>query len=149
MLQSLQQLLGLSRPAIEESADHRLRLATAALFIEMNRADFEVDQREQTRTSEALSLTFELTPEEVDELLEKAELQSREAIEVFQFTRVLDRELSSEEKIDVVQRLWEIAFADETLDEQEEYLVRKIANLLHVPHPDFIAAKQRARKLSP
>ncbi len=145
MFRSLQQLL--RRDPTEEKDDaHRVRIATAALLLEMTRADFSLQNGELARSEEALVETFEIEALEARDLLQEAETASREAIEVFQFTRILDREFSPIEKVAVIERLWFVALADHHLDEQEEYLVRKVANLLHVPHPDFIAAKKRARE---
>ncbi len=67
------------------------------------------------------------------------------SVELFQFTRLIDDAFTPEQKVQVVERLWRIAYADEQVDRLEEHLVRKIANLLHVSHRDYIAAKLAAR----
>jgi len=61
----------------------------------------------------------------------------------FQFTSLINKECSLEQKVRLIESLWKIAFIDGALDMNEEYLVRKIADLLHVPHIDFIMAKNR------
>ena len=148
MLRSLQQFFARNVSG-EEGApgdpEDRLRLATAALFVEMTRADFEVSKVEDEAVVQSIQSTLGIATDRARELLRLAKEESAESVELFQFTRLVDREFSGEQKAEVVQRLWEVAMADSHIDKHEEHLVRKIANLLHVPHAEFIAAKKRAR----
>jgi uncharacterized tellurite resistance protein B-like protein len=89
--------------------------------------------------------TFGLAREEADELVRLAEQASRSAGSLYEFTSLVDRELPPDQKKRLVELLWLVAFADAEKDAQEEHIVRRIAGLLHVPHPDFIDAKIRAR----
>jgi uncharacterized tellurite resistance protein B-like protein len=127
------------------AADERLRLATAALFVEMTRADFEVTEQERAGLEREVAQALSLSAEQTREIIELAEQEASAAIELFQFTRLIDTGFEPAEKIDLVERLWRLALADSRLDKHEEHLVRKVANLLHVPHREFIAAKLRAR----
>jgi uncharacterized tellurite resistance protein B-like protein len=136
-------LLGGARA--EAEVEHRLRLATAALFVEMMRADFEVTDEERRKLETLVSETLELGDEDARDLLAAAEREVDGAVELFQFTRLIDEAFTPEQKAQVVERLWRIAWADEHVDRLEEHLVRKIANLLHVSHRDYIAAKLAAR----
>jgi uncharacterized tellurite resistance protein B-like protein len=129
-----------------ESAERALRLAAAALLFEVVRADGEVKPEERTVMRAAVQSTFDLSEGETRELIELAEAESRAAVSVFEFTRTLDEAFSPEQKKRLVELLWLVAFADSRKQAEEEYLVRKIAGLLHVPHPDFIDAKIRARE---
>jgi uncharacterized tellurite resistance protein B-like protein len=72
-----------------------------------------------------------------------AEQQRKQATDYFQFTSLINKEYSLEQKVRLIESLWKIAFIDGVLDMNEEYLVRKIADLLHVPHTAFIMAKNR------
>jgi uncharacterized tellurite resistance protein B-like protein len=78
--------------------------------------------------------------------MELAETASRSAVSLYEFTEVVDKAFSAEQKKRVVELLWLVAFADGHKDAHEEHLVRRIASLLHVKHPDFIDAKVRARQ---
>lgn len=131
-----------------EAAEHALRLAAAALLFEIVRADGEVKPAERTVMQAAVQGTFGLTEAETRELMDLAEAESRAAASLFEFTRVVDEAFSPEQKKRVVELLWLVAFADAHKDAHEEHLVRRIAGLLHVPHPDFIDAKIRARQSS-
>ncbi|HEX2463900.1 MAG TPA: TerB family tellurite resistance protein [Thermoanaerobaculia bacterium] len=129
----------------EAQVEQRLRLATAALFIEMIRVDFEVTEDERHQLETLVSETLGLDETETRDLLAAAEREVDSSVELFQFTRLIDEAFSPEQKVQVVERLWRIAYADEQVDRLEEHLVRKIANLLHVSHGDYIAAKIAAR----
>jgi len=125
-----------------------LRLAVAALLFEVVRADRVVEDDEKVVMRTAVQSTFGLTREEADELSRLAEEAARDAVSIYEFTQIVDRGLPIEDKKRLVELLWLVAFADAQKDPYEEQMVRKIADLLHVPHPDFIDAKLRARKES-
>jgi uncharacterized tellurite resistance protein B-like protein len=125
--------------------EHDLRLATAALFFEVVRADGSVGDDERRALRAAIDRTFDLPADEVDELLRSAEEKSREAASLYEFTHLVDQKLGPEDKIRIVELLWSLAFADDRKDPLEEHLVRTVAGLLHVSHAHFIDAKIRAR----
>jgi uncharacterized tellurite resistance protein B-like protein len=121
----------------------RLRLATAALMIEMTRADFAVTDAERTAVVSSLQAHFGLGDAETRELVELAELEVRTSASLFQFTHLIDKHFALEQKIAVIELLWSVAYADAVKDHHEEHLVRKVADLLHVPHSAFIRARER------
>lgn len=130
---------------VRQSDGHRLQVATGALLIEMMRSDAESTENERTVVLAALRSKFELTEDETRELVELAEAEADDSIDHYQFTSLIKTGFSPQQKEKVVEYLWAVAFADDNADEHEEYLVRKVANLIGVPHKDFIAAKLRAR----
>ena len=153
MLKSLAEFFrSLSQPQREAASpserEHGLRLAAAALLFEVVRADGIVQPEEHTLLRTALRSVFDLTPQEVEELARLAERQSRESISLYEFTRLVDQGLTQDEKKRIVELLWLATFSDAEKHAEEEYVVRKIAGLLHVAHPDFIDAKIRARAAS-
>ena len=131
--------------AAPESREHGLQLAAAALMFEVVRADAEVKDEERTVVRAAIQGTFGLPASDADELMRLAEEESREATSLYEFTQLIDGAFTPEQKKRVVELLWLVAFADAEKHALEEHLVRRIAGLLHVPHPDFIDAKIRAR----
>ena len=139
-------------PAVTEAAsegrERALRLAAAALLFEVVRADAVVKDEERTVMRAAVQSTFGLSREEGEELVRLAEEASRGSASIYEFTRIVDQDLTLEDKKRLVELLWLVAFADAEKDAYEEQMVRKIADLLHVPHPDFIDAKIRARNES-
>ncbi|RMG31722.1 MAG: TerB family tellurite resistance protein, partial [Gammaproteobacteria bacterium] len=130
-------------PADPGTATTDLRRATAALLVEMMRADFEKDPGERDRVLALLREHFALDAAAARALLELAEREVEEASSLFGFTQIVDRTCTPEEKIRIVEALWEVAWADGRLDKYEEYLVRKLADLLHVRHADLVQAKHR------
>jgi len=130
--------------ARSEGPDPAIRLAVSALLLEMTRMDGEVSPEEREAVEAAVRTSFDLSEGEAMELLALAEEERSESTDYFQFTSLINNTYTPEQKISLVEALWRIAFANEALHKYEEHLVRKVADLLHVPHSAFIAAKQRA-----
>ena len=118
--------------------EHALQLATAALLLEVVRADRDIKEEEVKSVESAVTNMFGLTGEETGQLIALAEQEVEEATSLFQFTSLVDKHYPLEKKIDIVKLLWRVAFSDAHKDMHEEYLVRRIADLLHVPHLEFI-----------
>ena len=125
----------------QQGGEQAVRLATAALLIEVTRADHHVEQSERRAVISAMQDLFGLGREETDELVSLAEEEVDGATSLFQFTQLVDREFSQEQKAQVIEMMWRVAFADLNKDHHEEYLVRKVADLLHVPHSTFIRTR--------
>ncbi len=136
-----EQHLALSAP--EGSSEDKLQLATIVLFLEMMHMDDKVEPQEQDIIQSLIQQNFSLTVEQATALIALAEQQRKQATDYFQFTSLINKEYSQEQKVRLIESLWKIAFIDGVLDMNEEYLVRKIADLLHVPHTAFIMAKNR------
>jgi len=79
------------------------------------------------------------------ELVELAESETEGSVCLYEFTRLIHESFDDARKGRLIEELWRVAFADRVLEAREEFLIRKIARLLHLPHGDFIAARQRAR----
>lgn len=123
----------------------QLQLATAALLIEVSKQDFEVTEDERGAIGDALRTSFGLGDEETAEIVRLANEELGESISIYDFTRLVDRHFTPEQKVHIVGLLWQVAFSDQRLQEREEHLIRKIAKLLHVSHEDFIAEKIRVK----
>lgn len=131
--------------AVPEAAEKALRLAAGVLLFEIVRADHRIEDSERTVMRTALQSTFGLAADETEEIMRLAEEQSRSAGSLYEFTSQVDAAFDADQKKRVVEMLWLVAFADGKKDAHEEHMVRKIAGLLHVAHPDFIDAKLKAR----
>ncbi len=136
-----EQHLALSAPS--ETPEEKLPLATVALFLEMMQMDDRVEVKEQNIILSLINQNFSITTEQSTSLLQLAEQQRTQATDYYQFTSLINKEYSQEQKVRLIESLWKIAFIDGILSIQEEYLVRKIADLLYVPHSAFIMAKNR------
>lgn len=133
----------LALPSSDLSAEESLQLAMVALFIEMMTMDDVCQDSERAAILSLVKKCFSLSTEQANALMHKAELKRQQAVDYYQFSSVINKRCSTEEKIQLIQSLWQIAYADGKLDPQEEYLVRKMADLLGVSHTDFILAKLR------
>ena len=144
MIQSIREFFAV-RIASEERKEPSLELATAALLIEVSRADFQVSDEERGAIEEQVRRSFGLTEAETREIVAWAEEEVARAVSLYEFTRLVDRSFTPEQKRHVIGLLWEVALTDERIVPREEHLIRKIATLLHVPHETFIAEKIAAR----
>jgi uncharacterized tellurite resistance protein B-like protein len=133
---------------VAEDHEHQLRLATAALLMEMTRADFAERPSERDHALKLLVREFRLSHQEAARLAELGGEEARAAVSLYEFTETLDKSLAVEDKVRIVEMLWEIAYADGDLDKYEEHLMRKLADLLHLSHRQLIQAKHRVLEAS-
>ena len=127
----------------DDTEEHRLKIATVALLLETARADFQVHDQELESVAHHAQQFFDLAAGETEELVKLAEEEAQNATCYYEFTSLINSKFTPEEKVSIVELMWRIAYADKVLEKYEEALVRKIAELLYVPHSSFIAAKHR------
>lgn len=141
MLKRLQRLLE-SRLAGAAPAgpadDDLLQLVTAALLIETARADFADDPREVATIERLIADHFALDPAATADLLAAADSRVDDAVSLFEFTRQLNEQLDETQKLRVLEMMWRVAHADGQIDKHEEHLLRRVADLLHLRHQDFV-----------
>jgi len=144
MIRALQKLF--SSPEGDEEIDphHARRLAAAALLIEVARADAREDIVEDETMRELLQRSLGLSRPETAALLAEAGERVDDATSLYEFTRLVNDHYTPEERSELVGNLWRVAYADTSLDKYEEYLVRRVAELLYVPHSEFIRTKHVA-----
>ncbi len=119
-------------------------VAIAMLLLECARADFESQPIEMQTVRQALREQFGLTDEALDQLVGEATAASRDSVSFHGPVSRLNAELTAEDKRDLIEWLWRVAAADGRVDPQEEGLLRKLAELMYIPHGDFIRAKLAA-----
>jgi uncharacterized tellurite resistance protein B-like protein len=124
---------------------HAIELATAALLVETVRLDGEIDDAERAAAHRALRSKFGLTDDAASTLIRLAEDEAHAATSYYQFTSLINQHFSAAQKEQVIELMWQVAYADADLSAHEQHVVRKIADLLHVPQRAYIAAKLRAR----
>lgn len=118
-----------------------LEIACAVLLCEVMRADSIYTETEQNQLSAILTKQFELNEQEVSTILAQAFELSENANDFYQFTSKLNQHYSIDERIKIVTLLWQVAYADGELASIEEHIIRKIADLLHLRHTEYIATK--------
>jgi uncharacterized tellurite resistance protein B-like protein len=122
-------------------SDHQKQLAVAALLIEVAMADHQFSEQEFHNLTVILERKFSLLPAELDELINLAKNETNHATSLHQFTQLINQYCTTEEKFNLMKAMWEVAYADGDLDKYEDYIVRKVADLIYVPHTEFIRAK--------
>ncbi len=123
--------------------DNALRLAAAALLFEVASADYNLDSAEQDMIHTLVAGQFALDSEETTHLLSLAKIEAHESPGLHGFTTLINQHWSIEERTRLVEKMWQVVYADGRLDDHEQHLMRKLQSLLHVPHRDYIAAKLR------
>ncbi|MBI3480412.1 MAG: TerB family tellurite resistance protein [Nitrosomonadales bacterium] len=125
--------------------EHTLQLATAVLLIEVMRSDAESAEIEQAAILRILKEHFQLSDAEVAQLTALGHQAATSTHDLHQFTSLINRELELPEKIRIVEYLWQVAYADGKISAHENHLMRRLADLLHISHGDYVAAKMRAQ----
>jgi uncharacterized tellurite resistance protein B-like protein len=149
MLRTLKDLFNAfaSEPAqTPAQQEHALQLACAVLLVEVMRAQPEVRPGERAAVVAALQRKFALQPDEIERLVELADAKARTATDFFAFTSTLNDRFSHEQKMRIVELMWQVAYADGDVDANENHVISKVAGLLHVTHGEYIAAKLHARQ---
>ena len=121
--------------------EHDLQIAAAVLLLEMEHADHEHSPEERAEIAAQLKAYFDLNGDECTTLIDAAEKRAGDAVSLHRFLQVLNQHLDLSQKRRVVEMLWRVAYADENLDAEEEGLLRHIADLLGLPHREYIQAK--------
>jgi uncharacterized tellurite resistance protein B-like protein len=148
MLKTLKDLLDALKPAPAAQApqrEHALQLATAVLLVEVMRCDEGISAAERQSATAALKQKFALGDDELARLLELAEQTAQTAYDYHRFTSKINEGFDAEEKVLIVEQMWRVAYADGHLSAHENHVMRRIADLLHVPHSAYIGAKMRAK----
>ncbi len=131
-----------------KTVGHKPELAAAALLVEIMNADHDLSPDEAESIKNILFETLSITTEVAEELLATAKKEVHEATDLFQFTGIINTSYSHEEKVTLIESLWKVAYCDKQLDKYEEHMVRRIADLLHVSHSDFMQTKNRIKAAS-
>ena len=133
-------------PATESMADDEaLHMVSAAMMAEVMTSDGESGAQEKNQLKDILVSDFRLSPDIAESLIRRADSQVSRATSLFEFTDKVNRTFSNDEKFELIRHLWMIAYADGKLHKLEEATIRKVADLIYVPHSAFIRAKQLAR----
>ena len=136
-------LTGRAPPALAAGADE-LQLAVSALLIEAARMDDDFNEDERAAIDRLLAERFDLAPAAVQAVVEAAEAAVRHSTQFFPFTQQICKQLEPEARVRIIEMLWEVAYADGSLDPQEDMLLRRIAGLIYVPDGERGMARLRA-----
>jgi len=142
MIEQLKRIFG-AEPQVTGVLDKAepLELATAALLIELCRSDFSESQTERDAVRHLLQRRFTLDDAQLDKLIASASKRADSAVSLHEFTYRLNRELPEAEKLAILEMLWRVSNADGHIDKHEEYLIQRVAGLLHISDRDRVRLK--------
>ena len=126
--------------------EERTRIAAGVILLEAAHADHECTKDELNHVIDTLRLNFNLSQKLAEELLELAHRERSQAVDLFEFTNLINNEFSKEEKKTVLEAVWRIIHTDGLIEKHEDHFIRKLTHLLRLSHKDMIDAKLKARE---
>jgi len=144
MLAQIRKLL--AAPESSQEGPDQLQIAVAVLLVEAARMDDHFDDAERAVIERLLAEKFELTQAATRELLKLAELTAERSNQLHPFTRLAVQRMDPQQRIRLIEMLWETAYADGVLEPEEDALLRRVAGLIYVSDADRVAARQRVVK---
>ena len=145
MFNSLKRFFGKSdqreSDAGEETTEHYIRVATCALLVELARIDEKFTQAEMDAILSILKDKYGLAGEHADALIAEAEKELDDSLDLWQFANLINQNYSNDEKIEIIETLWQVVYVDGKMDQYEHYLMNKLKNLLRLSHNQLIDAK--------
>lgn len=120
---------------------HRVHVATCAILLEMAGIDGEFSESERQNIASIFKNRYNLSDDEISSLIEASEKELETSIDLWQFTKQINRNYSPDEKKGIIETIWQVAYADGRLDKHEDYLIHKLSGILNLSHKDLIEAK--------
>ena len=145
MINKIKEFFNKKTEEAEDNAHSVLNIATAALLIEVMTIDGNMEQEEMDSVKSNLSKILELSDDEIQELIDLSQEEVSDATSLYQFTKEINANFELQQKLDLMTALWQVALADDYLDKYEESILRKIADLIHLRHSEYIECKSKAR----
>ena len=142
MLKSIQNIFRHRNQEVSDSSEiYQRELAYASLLVEVIKSDDKFDDRARAKLLDVLSKKLKIRDDELQNFAELAKQKSDESTSLYEFTREINDKYEYDEKVKLIEDLWRIAYSDGQLDKYEDYVIRKIADLIYVTHSDFIKSK--------
>jgi uncharacterized tellurite resistance protein B-like protein len=127
---------------------HRLHVATCAILLEMAKIDGEFNDSERQGIISIFKNKYDLTDDEISALIEASEEELERSIDLWQFTKQINKNYTPDEKIGIIEIIWQVAYADGRLDKHEDYLIHKLSAILNISHKHLIDAKLKVLNCS-
>ncbi|MEL6342603.1 MAG: TerB family tellurite resistance protein [Myxococcota bacterium] len=145
MLRFLQRFFGDDGDERRPPDEHDVRVATCALFVEMASIDGEFSAQETAQILDGLKSRYGLPEEHARTLLDQAQREAAQSIDLWTFTNRINEYYSTDEKLQIVEILWNIVFADGRMDDHEHYLMSKLVGLLRLEHGQVFGMKAKIK----
>jgi uncharacterized tellurite resistance protein B-like protein len=131
----------------QSSNSHSIELASLALLIEVAKSDHDISTVELDEIIQLSIKTFGISQSDQEALISQAKEVAKSSTSLYEYTSVINEHYSATQKFQLILAMWQVAYADTKIDRYEEHLIRKIADLIYVPHVQFIEAKHNASEL--
>lgn len=142
----IKKLLDLIIPSQNDSKEidnkKHIHVCCLALLIEVAKSDAEFSEVELKKIRSMAYEQFSLPISE--DAFDLAKNVSEDSTSVFEFTSVINEHYSSDEKFHLILAMWRVAYADGEIDKYEEHLIRKVSDLIYLPHVKFMETKHIA-----
>ncbi len=138
------QLLNFLNAPEPERKPPDLRVAVAVLLLEAAHRDDEFGPEERAAIEQLLMKKFSLSMAECTQLLASCEATSARVVQLHPYTQAIFTQMTVEERVQFMEMLWEVVYADGVLDPEEDALVRRLGGLIYVTDRDRVLARQRA-----
>ena len=135
-----------AQPEAETQAPEHPQLARTALLLEVASHDDEFAEQERRFIQRLLAGKYEVPESEFDALLNLARQKRDRLPDVYSLTKELNNHLDNAQRLELMTEVWQLIFADDRVDPNEEHLARKLQKLLRLDHPTWIAAKMEAQR---
>ncbi len=131
-----------------KKVDHQkqLQIATAALFVEMAKADGEFSEEEREQVIESLQKQFGLDAEYVNDLVELSKTKLMDSVSLYEFSTIINEHFSNADKLELLKNLWRLIYTDKKLDKYEDRLIKIIGGMINIEHKQIINTKLLIRK---
>ena len=130
----------------EPETSNSVLLSAISLMIEVSLADEIMDISELETLKKVLLNEFEVKENDLENLISDAKKNQNSSTSLYEFTRKINDEYEFDDKKNLILSMWKIAYADGNIDKYEEYVIRKVSDLIYISHPDFIKSKQKAKR---
>ena len=130
---------------VRSSPGDRVKTATCVILLEAATADETFSDEERKKIVDVLKERFSMTDSEAEELIASSVAERKDATDLWHFTNILNQSLGNDEKYEIMELVWEVIYSDGTLDRFENYVARKLLNMLNIDHSKFIELKLKAK----
>jgi uncharacterized tellurite resistance protein B-like protein len=130
---------------VDQEEGHDTTVATCALLVEIGQIDGTFTKEEMETVISILREKYGLSRENADALIQEAEKQLEESVDLWQFAKLINENYSNEEKTEILETLWQVVYVDGKMDQYEHYMMNKLKNLLRVSHTQLIDAKLKVK----
>ncbi|WP_372985126.1 TerB family tellurite resistance protein [Marinobacter sp.] len=144
MIERLKKLFAVPDSEPVKPDAHQLAVAATALMVQLSRVDNHEDERELKTIVDCAVKSHQVTREEAEEILQDALAHAEDATSLYEFTGQINDHLDQEQKQALLESIWHVALADGRIDKYEEHLIRRMADLLHLNHREYMQARHRA-----